>query len=158
MRLLIAVGLGAFVAVPAAAQEFRATIVGRVIDQQNAAIPGASVEVRRLATGRVHRTETDSEGNYTVAFLDPGRYEVGVEMPGFRRAVQRDVELRVSDRVRLDFRLEVGQMSDSVTVVSEAPLVESDSASQGQVMDNQKVSEYPLNGRNVFMLLDLATG
>jgi len=151
LLLVIPVGL-------AHAQEFRATVVGQVTDEKGAPIPGATVGVTNVETGETDKTMTNSEGNYITPFLNPGRYRVTVESPGFKRAVREGIILRVNDRVTIDLQLEVGQVSDAITVIADTPLVDADSGSNGQGMDHQKVTEYPLNGRMVFMLLDLATG
>src|SRR5206468_7756790 len=84
------------------AQEFRATVVGKVTDPKQAAIAGASVEVTNTATGQVFRTVTNDEGNYITPFLNPGKYRVTAELPGFKRAIADGIVLRLNDRVTID--------------------------------------------------------
>jgi hypothetical protein len=142
----------------AQAQEFRAAVLGKISDQQHAALPGAAIELTNADSGIAVKTLSDDQGNYSLPFVNPGRYRLSAELPGFKRAVRDGITLQVNDRVTLDLVLEVGEISSQVVVVAETPLVDSDSGNVGQVIDNAKVNEYPLNGRNVFMLLDLATG
>ncbi len=140
------------------AQEFRATILGKVTDPLGAALPGVTVEVTNIDTNQTIRTLSNDEGNYNTPFLNPGRYRISAELPGFKRTVREGIVLQLNDRITIDLRLEVGEINDQVTVVAETPIIDTDSGSNGQVIDNKKVNEYPLNGRNVFMLLDLSTG
>src|SRR5439155_20425833 len=89
-------------------QEFRATVAGSVTDAQGGAVPGAVVEVRNLDTNVVVSTRSNDSGSYAAPFVPPGRYAVTVSRDGFKRAVRDSVELRVGDRLRLDFQLDVG--------------------------------------------------
>ena len=95
----------------AVAQDFRATIVGRVTDQSRAAIPGAQVTVKNLGTNEVTTMTTSDEGNYRVPFLRPGAYSVTVEMTGFKKASRDNVELVISQVATVDFTLEPGNIS-----------------------------------------------
>lgn len=140
------------------AQEFRATILGTVTDPQSAIIPGASVEVKNLATNAVVNTVTNNSGNYTVPFLPTGNYTITVTQAGFKSSIRERVELRVGDRLQIDFKLEVGGVTEQVMVTAETPLLETASASKGQVIDSAKVQDLPLLGRNPFMLAALASG
>lgn len=150
LLLLFASSLGA--------QEFRATILGTVTDQQSAIIPGAAVEVKNLDTNATVTTVTNDSGNYVVPFLPTGRYTISVSLAGFKRAVRENIELRVGDRIQLDFQMEVGGVAEQVTVTAEAPLLETASASKGSVIDSAKVQDLPLLGRNPFMLAAVASG
>jgi len=140
------------------AQEFRATISGTVTDQQGAIIPGASVEVKNLDTNATVTTITNESGNFVVPFLPTGRYTISVSLAGFKRAVREDILLRVGDRIQLDFQMEVGGVTEQVTVTAEAPLLETATATKGQVIDAAKVQDLPLLGRNPFMLAAVASG
>jgi len=140
------------------AQEFRATVAGAVTDQQGAAIPGASIEVRNLETNAVVATVSNEAGNYGAPFLPIGRYTVTASREGFKRAVRENLELRVGDRVRVDFQMELGGVTEHVTVSASVELLETTTASQGQVIDRSKVRDLPLLGRNPFLLAAIASG
>jgi Carboxypeptidase regulatory-like domain/TonB dependent receptor len=140
-------------------QEFRATVTGRVADPSGAAIQGAKVIIKNLQTNEESVQTTSDEGNYTVPFLIPGRYSATVEAAGFKRSVRDNLELHVNDKVTLDVTLEVGQVEQTVMVSAGAPLLEADTATRGQVIENMRVNELPLNaGRNPIMLATLAPG
>ncbi|MBI3208797.1 MAG: carboxypeptidase regulatory-like domain-containing protein [Candidatus Solibacter usitatus] len=139
-------------------QEFRATVTGRVSDPSGAPISGAVVTVKNTGTNSASVARTDTQGNYTVPFLQLGSYEVGVEAPGFRKALRTNVELNVNQNLTLSFRLELGGVTQEVTVTSEAPILEDATADRGGVIDAEAIREYPLNGRNPFMLAMLAPG
>ncbi|HET8547576.1 MAG TPA: carboxypeptidase regulatory-like domain-containing protein, partial [Bryobacteraceae bacterium] len=145
-------------AAAAAGQEFRATLTGRVTDSSGAAVPGATVQVRSTNTNAVHRFTTDVQGNYTAPFLPPGSWSVRVEAPGFKTSSRDGVVLNVGQRATIDILLEIGQVSEQVTVTAEAPMLETASADRGGVIDNQQVVELPLNARNPFMLSMLVAG
>ncbi|MGH8247159.1 MAG: carboxypeptidase regulatory-like domain-containing protein, partial [Gammaproteobacteria bacterium] len=144
--------------VVAPAQEFRATVVGNVTDAQGAAVVGAKVEVRSLATAAVTATVTNESGAYVAPFLPVGIYSVAVSADGFKRAVRENVELRVGDRLQIDFRLEVGAVAEQITVVGDVELLETTTASKGQVIDSIKVASLPLLGRNPFLLAAISAG
>src|SRR5690606_31089670 len=134
------------------AQEFRAVITGRVTDPSGAAVPAAQLTVENALTNEQFNTATGGDGNYTVPFLIPGRYRVTVEAAGFKRAIQEGIELHINDRTTLNFALELGEVGQSVTVTAEASALEMSSATRGQVIENRRVTELPLNARNPFML------
>ncbi len=140
------------------AQEYRATVLGVVTDPTGAAVPLANVTITNNETGVVATTQAGNDGAYQIPFLLPGTYTVKVEHPGFKTLERGPVELRVNDRMRLDLKLQVGEVSDQVTVVAEAPLVEQSNADRGQVIDNRKVTDLPLDSRNPFSLMNLAAG
>ncbi len=140
------------------AQDFRATIVGRVTDQSKAAIPGAQVTVKNLGTNEATTMTTSDEGNYRIPFLRPGAYSVTVEMTGFKKASRDNLELVISQVATVDFTLEPGNISEQVTVQGDAPVIETATADRGGVIDRQKVIELPLNARNPFMLGVLTAG
>ncbi len=150
--------LAAVLAAACFSQEYRATLLGTLTDPTGAAVPGVTVVASNLETGVSTSTTTNSEGSYLVPFLQPGTYRVRAEQQGFKAFERSPIELRVSDRLRVDIRLEVGQVSDSVTVTAEAPLLEVSSSNRGQVVENRVISELPLNSKNPFTLMNLATG
>ena len=140
------------------AQEFRGTITGRVTDGTGAAVSGAQVAVTNTATNTSTWATTDETGDYTVLFLTPARYDVAVEARGFKKLLRREVEVRVGDKLTLDLALEVGEVAETVDIVSETPLLESASASSGQVIDRRRIAELPLSDGNPFALSRLAPG
>lgn len=138
------------------AQEFRATINGTVTDPTGAVVPGVTIEIRNLATNAVITTQTNEAGIYVAPFVPPGRYTVVASKEGFKQAVRENIEVRVGDRLRLDFQLELGMLAEQVVVSAAAELLETSTAARGQVIDSRKVAEMPLLGRNPFMLAVLA--
>ncbi|MBL8176047.1 MAG: TonB-dependent receptor [Bryobacterales bacterium] len=139
-------------------QESRATLVGRVADPSGAVIAGATVQAKSVATNAAVSTATNEGGNYEIPYLLPGIYEVSVEMTGFKKAVRGNIELRVSDRLKLDVAMELGSASESVTVTAETPLLESSTANIGLIMDERRVAELPVVGGNPFYLSRLTPG
>lgn len=140
------------------AQESRATLTGRVSDPAGAAIPNATVIIKNQQTNIETTVTTSGEGNYTAIALQPGRYTVSVESPGFKRAESDQVELFTASTATFDVSLEVGQVGETITINSEAPLLEPDTASRGQVIENARINELPLVGRNPLNLATLAPG
>ncbi len=139
-------------------QESRATLTGHVSDPNGAAVPGAGVIVKNNQTNLETRTTTNDEGNYTVPFLQPGMYTVAVEAQGFKRAESSQVELHTADKATMDITLEIGAVGEVVNVSAAAPLLEADTAARGNVVENLRVEELPLNGRNPLNLATLAPG
>ncbi|MEN6536432.1 MAG: TonB-dependent receptor [Bryobacteraceae bacterium] len=140
------------------AQEYRATLLGVIADPSGASVAGAKVTVTNINTGVITTAEVNSGGEYLVPFLLPGTYRLTVEHPGFKSYERSPIELHVNDRTRIDVQLQVGEVTDHISVVAEAPLLEVSSSSRGQVVDNRQVSELPLNGRNPYTLMNLSTG
>jgi hypothetical protein len=158
-RRIFALALAVFaLALPSLAQESRATLTGRVSDPNGAAVPGATVSVTNQQTNITDTATTNGEGNYTVPFLMPGRYTVKVEKQGFKAAESDTVELHTADKATFDVGLEVGGLGEVVNVNAEAPLLEPDTASRGQVIERERVAELPLVGRNPLNLATLAPG
>ena len=147
-----------FFAIPCFAQLDLASLDGTVTDGSGGAISGAKVAVKDLERNAVMALTTSDSGLYSAPLLRPGQYEITVEAPGFRREVRSGIVLQVRDKLRIDFQLQLGQLSDSVEVTAAAPLLQSESASTGQVIDTQKITELPLNGRDWLRLGRLAPG
>ena len=95
-------------------QEFRATLTGTVTDQQGAVVPRAAISVRNLETNATAATVSNESGVYTAPFLPPGQYTIEVQAPGFKRALRQSVELRVGDRVQLDFSFRICRCSAGI--------------------------------------------
>jgi len=122
---------------PCRAQVSTAQITGAVNDPTGAAIPGAVVEAANVDTGAMFRGETNDSGYYTLTPLPPGRYRVEVRSEGFRTVSQSGISLAVAQVARLDFNLEVGAVSERIEVTADAPLLESQTASLGQVVETR---------------------
>ncbi|MEK7407805.1 MAG: carboxypeptidase-like regulatory domain-containing protein, partial [Acidobacteriota bacterium] len=140
------------------AQESRGSILGRVLDPSGAVAAGAKVQALNVATNAGASSVTNQEGNYEIPYLLPGMYRVTAELAGFKRAVRENIELRVNDRMALDFTLEVGDVAESVVVTAESPLLESATASIGMIVDERRAAELPIAGGNAFHLSRLAPG
>ncbi len=143
---------------PAQAQESRGTIAGRIVDSSGGVLPGTTVTVVNAATNSTTTAVTNENGQYTVLYLSPGTYSVGVELTGFRKAVRERIEIRVGDRVQMDFTLEPGAVSEAITVIAATPLLETGTATMGQVIDSKLISEIPLGDGTVYGLTRLVGG
>ena len=152
MKHLVSVALLALLALPLAAQQGRGTIQGSVTDSSGSAIPGVAVRITNNDTNLTFASETNTEGYYNLPNLNVGPYTVTAEKGGFRKAVRSGVVLQVDQRAQVDFRLELGQVTESVEVKADAALVETGNSAVGKVIDNRRVMELPLNGRNALAL------
>src|SRR5215468_1138449 len=139
-------------------QEFRATITGRVLDPNKASVAGATVIVRNPRTKEAVTVTTNAEGVYNIPFINPGVYSITVEASGFKKYVRDNQELQVSQTATIDVALEVGAASETVTITGDAPLLDETKADRGNVIENRRVTELPLNARNPFMLSTLTPG
>jgi hypothetical protein len=145
-------------ATPAAAQNFRGSIEGRVTDRSDAAVPGATITITNKATNATSTTVSDERGNYAVPLLNPGTYKILVELASFKKVERDNVEVRVADRLTLDFVLEVGQLEETIAVNADVPLLEARTGSAGQVIDEKRIAMMPLSDGNPFVLSRLAPG
>ena len=125
-----------------------ATLQGTVSDPKGAVMPKAKIVVHNQGTGLERTTETDSEGNYQVAALPVGVYRVEVQAPGFQTQVVNDLSIEVARTVTQNFQLVVGGIEQQVSVVSDAPVIESSTTSVGTVINQKTVQDIPLNGRH----------
>ncbi len=131
-------------------------ITGLVTDSSGAAVVGATVSVSNKATGAVRRVTTNSEGIYAFPALLPGEYEVKVEQQGFKSALRSNVQLQVQQTARIDITLEIGSVGETVTVTGGATLLATESNSVGTVIENKRIVDLPLNGRNFLQLVATA--
>ncbi|MBO0726669.1 MAG: carboxypeptidase regulatory-like domain-containing protein, partial [Blastocatellia bacterium] len=155
---LIAATIVACAAATGLSQEFRGSITGRVTDNNGAAVTKAAITITNTATNVSSSTATNGDGDYTALYLIPGNYSVTVEAAGFKKSTRQNVEIRVGDRLQIDMRLEVGNVSETVNVNSDAPLLETNSASAGQVIDQRRIADLPLSDGNPFVLSRLSAG
>ena len=133
------------------------TVDGTVTDSTGGALPGLKVTLRNLDTGVMRELTTTEAGYYFFPLVNPGRYEVIAEKNGFKRGVQ-EVEVRTGIRSTADFALQLGQVTDSVQVTGEAPLLETSTAAVSRNVAQRTINDMPLLGRNVLMLINLAPG
>src|SRR5215831_10312286 len=138
-------------------QAAKSELIGEVRDQNGSLVAQAKVTLMETATGQTS-VGTSKDGNYSVTNLRPGLYNVTVEANGFKRVAQEGVRLATGERVRLDFVLEPGAVSEVVTINQDASLLRTESGSLGQVIRNRKIVDIPLNGRNFLSLVSLSAG
>jgi outer membrane receptor protein involved in Fe transport len=147
-----------FTSISAHAQVTTATLVGLVRDNSAAVIPGASVLATHEGTGVARESTSDSNGEFVLSALPSGPYTVRIELSGFKTISQRGIQLGAGQTQRQTFTLEVGAMSETVTVTGEAPLVETATSLQADSLGSQEVRELPVNRRNLTNLMSLTPG
>jgi Carboxypeptidase regulatory-like domain/TonB dependent receptor len=146
-------------ATPAMAQVLYGSIVGNVTDAQGAAVPGATVTIVNKETNLTREATADEEGNYSLVNVLPGSYDVKVSLQGFREFVRSNVPVSVSVISRVDVRLEVGSLAETVTVASEAQLLQTDKADVHTELKSAEITAMPLNQfRNYQALINLVPG
>jgi hypothetical protein len=142
----------------AGAQDSRGTITGTVRDTTKAVVPGATVTITSEAMGNPITTVTNDEGLFQAPYLIAGTYKVAVELQGFKRYVRDGVQVRIADRLDLDIVLEIGGTVEEVTVSASTPLLETATASLGNVVDARRVAELPTPHGDPYALIGLAAG
>ena len=157
-RFLLSLLVALFSALPVSASGPTGTITGTIADPSGALIPKARVTVRNEGTNATREAQSNGDGDYTVALLPPGRYSVSVESKGFRRSVIHGVILDVDQTVRVDFALVMGAVTEEVTVTDTPPIVQTDTSTIGQVVNNRLVQDLPLNQRNFLSFALVAPG
>ena len=140
------------------AQEFRSTLTGRVTDPSGAVIPGALVTAVKNDTHQTYTAKSDNSGDYYIPYVLPGLYTVTVEAKGFKKNVQGNVLLQASESYGLNFKLQVGATTQSVTVTAAPPLINTASGSSGTILTGRAIESLPLNGRQVYMLIGTTPG
>jgi hypothetical protein len=135
-----------------------ATIVGTVLDPSGGTVVGAIVTVTHLSTNSVTEVRTDERGQFRTPPLRLGEYTIGVDAVGFKNFTQRGVILSIGDVREINVTLQVGQAAESVTVVAEAPLLQTGDSTVGTVITNEPIEELPLNGRDYLQLAALSAG
>jgi hypothetical protein len=159
MRCLALALLFALIAAPVTpGQAGRTEITGVVHDASGALIPQGRIVVTEIATSHVVSLTIGDAGTFTITNLKPGEYTLTVEVVGFKTFVQSGVQLATGERVRLDVVLQPGQLSESVTISEDASPLRTESGSLGQVVNNRKILDLPLNGRNFLSLVSLSAG
>jgi hypothetical protein len=140
------------------AQDFRAAITGQVTDPTKAAIPGATIRAIRADNDAPTVAKTNQDGYYSLPLLEPGKYTLEVSAMGFKTLRRENVVLLVAEKLDLPIVLELGAVSTQITVSAEVETIETTTASGGQNFDPTQTSEYPLNGRQAYMLMELSPG
>jgi hypothetical protein len=148
IKRLAALALCLFVFVPSVlAQQTTGTVLGRILDDQGGALPGATVTATNPATGFVRDAVTDAEGVYRLPALPVGRYDLKVDLAGFTSIDQRGVIVNVGQTISLDFNLKLASVSETITVTGESPLIQASVSSVGGVVEIGRIESIPLNGR-----------
>ena len=137
---------------PAAAAQATGAIAGVIADETGAVMPGVTVEVRNTSTGQTRSVVSGADGFFSVPQVQPGTYAVTATLAGFKPVVRPSIVVSVGDTSRVDMKLPVGGVQESVTVLGQSPLVETAHATLGITIDHQKIMELPLNGRNFTQL------
>lgn len=132
----------------AMAQEYRATLSGRVTDPSGAVVPNATVTITNTATGASTVTKSSASGDYNAPYLAPGPYRLSVQATGFQKFQQIGLQLDTGAKVAVNVKLEVGSTQQTVTVTGQVPLIQTDTADAGQVLTTQEVEDLPSNGRS----------
>jgi len=154
-KAILAVLLGLCSALQVHAQSANASLTGRITDASKAVVAGAKVIVINTSTRIRYESFTNQTGSYYVTNLPPGTYRLEAERLGFKAVIKSDVILHVQDTLEINFEMELGSASESVTVQGGAPLLDTESSTIGTVVEQRKANELPLNGRNVFNLIEL---
>lgn len=135
-----------------------ATILGTVTDPSSSVVPNVKLRITHVETGEVRNATTNDTGQYVAADLPIGRYNVSAQGSGFKMAEHKDVVLSVADRARVDFQMQLGSTTETVTVEANVVRVQTDTGEVSSVVTGQQISQLATNGRNVFALEALTPG
>ena len=155
MRAFILFALSAAAAM---AQTASTQILGLVTDPTGSIIPGAVVRAKRVETGDVRSTTSNDTGNYIFPLVDSGAYEVSCAAAGFKTEIRRGISLELNQKARIDFQMQIGQSAETIEVSSAAPLLKTEDATLGSVVEQRRIVELPLNGRNFAQAATLMPG
>jgi hypothetical protein len=144
--------------IAASAWSQTAQITGTVTDASGAAVPNTQITATNTETGVSRSSVTNEAGNYLITSLFPGKYDVSASSAGFKRMKREALTLAVEQVAKLDFRMEIGETKESVTVEATAVILDAANSTIGTVVDNRKITELPLNGRNPLDLVGLSAG
>lgn len=149
---------GLFLAVAPTAAAQTAQVTGRVTDSHGAPIQGAKLTLANVERGAQRIASSNQHGVYTIPFVPPGNYRMTAHMTGFKSARRESLTLSVEQVERLDFELEAGGIVEELTVQPATPLLERETSSVSQVIENKTIVTLPLNGRNYSQLVALMPG
>jgi hypothetical protein len=139
------------------AQETTAGVTGQVTDQSGAIVNNAEVTLKNVATGEERKVNSDDSGAFSINLIPPGTYTLSVRVKGFKEYINQGLELSVNDHKTINVALEAGNINESITVTGETPLIQT-TPTVGDVVENRRVVELPLNNRNFMQLLTLVPG
>lgn len=134
------------------------SIFGTVTDESRAVVPGAQISATNTLTNESRRTVTNDLGYYRFAELPVGNYTIEAEMPGFKKAVRQGIQLSLNRNAKVDISLQVGEATDTINVVADAPLVETSTNEMGGLIDERRIVDLPISGRNTLSLVSLVPG
>jgi hypothetical protein len=154
VRLVIAFALTLLSLTPALvqAQEFRASVAGQVTDASGSVLPGAAITARNVATNATYKTASGEDGEYVLRDLDPGSYTFSVEKTGFRKLLREGIVLQVGAQVTLNLQVQTGEVSEAITIREDIAQLQTETAVRGIVIDQTRVLNTPLQGRNMFAI------
>src|ERR1700746_47353 len=156
LQLVLGLSLTTVFAPRLSAQTAYGSVAGTVSDVSGGAIADAQVTLTNLGTAEKRIQQSGTDGLYSFVNLLPGRYRIDVEKTGFKRVTRPEVIVEVGQVVRIDLPLQIGEVTQTAEVTGETPQLQSETSSLGQVVEERKANELPLNGRNVFNLVSLA--
>jgi hypothetical protein len=148
----------ALLVVPAFAQEFRGTVSGSVLDPAGAKVAGAKITATEERTGTKILAVSDSTGQYSLPFLQPGDYDISAQSQGFKEFIRKSVHVGSGDHPLIDLPLEIGNTTQTVEVTANASLINAENSSVGQAISTKEVEDLPLNGRTPLVLASLSMG
>ncbi len=157
VAFLLLVILAGFTA-GASAQSFKATVIGTVVDPSGAVVPAATVTIVQQGTGLAVIATSSADGTFSLPQLPPGRYELTVELDGFRKFVRSGLDLETDQVRRVEARLAVGNMTEAVTVAAQLAIIITDTSNKAEVVTARQLADLPLNGRNYTDLALLVPG
>jgi hypothetical protein len=157
LRVTLAAVIGLVSSSLLPAQSFLGGVRGLVQDSGSAVVASAKVNLINDATQSSRSTVTNGQGEYAFSQIEPATYSIVVESPGFKKVTRKDVIVATAQTVTVDLKLEIGDVTTSVSVTEEVPLIETSNAQNGQVLDTQKMTDLPNLGRNPFLLSKLST-
>ncbi len=146
------------VAAPGYGQATTGQILGTVADTSGGVLPGATVTVTNVDTGQVRSTTSEATGSYAIPLLPPGQYRVDISLDGFKQSRYDAIRIEVGQNQRVDGRLELGSISEQITVTGETVFVDTNSSSVGTVIDRERLEKLPMVGRGVLNLALLTPG
>ncbi|MGI8742511.1 MAG: carboxypeptidase regulatory-like domain-containing protein [Bryobacteraceae bacterium] len=158
VRFFSALALLALYSGALCAQESRGSITGQATDASGAIVSGVKVSATNTATNVSTSAATNATGNYTIFYLIPGVYDLTAELAGFASIERRGIEVQVGDKLEINFQMPLAGVTSSVEVAADSPLLNTESASSGTIIDQRQITELPLPYGNPFMLTTLAPG